>query len=193
MDQVQETPVEETEEVEGVTTENTEAVEETEVAEEAPKTDYAADFEAKNKQLFERAKKAEQEAKAAKARIEALEKANTKSLDVEDYLDINKAFAGLSDPEQAKLAEWHKQTARPLAELRESDDFKLWQIGHSQMVEKEKALKPSSTQPDQSAPRKLSEVLTDPKVPQAEKERLMKEHGLYKDPFEGTQTKVVMR
>lgn len=115
-------------------------------------------------------------------------------LDVNEIIAINASLEGLAPREKEKLAELHKLTRTPLSELRNSEDFLFWQQGYQSQVEKERALKPSSTQPELEKTRKLSEVLTDPKTPLAEKERLLREFGLYKDPSSAPpiQRKVLM-
>lgn len=132
------------------------------------------------RQLTARAKDAEAKEKALDAQLKA--QGQGKPLNVEDYIDISASLEGLDAREKAKLAEEHKLTGKPLSEIRKSEDFLLWQDAYQRKVEKEKALKPTSAQPEADRPRKLSEVLKDPKVSREEKEKLMKEFGLYKDP-----------
>lgn len=119
----------------------------------------------------------------------------SQTLDLNELIAINASMEGLSQREKERLAEEHKLTGRPLPEIRKSEDFLLWQQGYHSKVEKERALKPSSTQPEAQAERKLSDVLKDPRVPREEKEELMRQHGLYKDPASkppGLQRKVLM-
>lgn|SRR3990167_1218963 len=147
--------------------------------EEAPEK---SELEALNKQLFERAKKAEAEAKANKVRLEALQKTSTKSLDVEDYIDISTSLEGLDQKEKGYLAEQHKLSGKPLAEIRKSEDFLLWQTAYRQKVEKEKlTLKPSGTQPESDKPKTTAERLKEART-LAEKEAILIERGLYQPP-----------
>jgi hypothetical protein len=103
-------------------------------------------------------------------------------LDVNEIIAINASLEGLSPREKEKLAELHKLTRTPLNELRNSEDFLYWQQGYQSSVEKERALKPSSSQPETERARKLSEVILDPKTSPEEREKLLRDHGLYKDP-----------
>lgn len=107
---------------------------------------------------------------------------STTALDVNEIIAINASLEGLSQREKEKLAEEHKLTGRPLSEIRQSEDFLFWQQGFQAQVDKERALKPSSTQPQADRPRKLSEVLLDPNTSPSEREKLLVAHGLYKDP-----------
>ncbi len=106
----------------------------------------------------------------------------SKSLEVEDFIDISASLEGLDPREKSFLASQHKLTGQNLSEIRNSEDFQLWQTAYRSKVEKENALKPSSTQPETEKGRRLSEVLTDPNTSSEERERLLKEAGLYKDP-----------
>jgi len=110
------------------------------------------------------------------------EPVSAKSLEVEDFIDISASLEGLDQREKSYLAHQHKLTGQPLTEIRNNEDFQLWQSAYRSKVEKENALRPSSTQPDFPKVQSLKEVLTNPSTPLAEKERLMREHGLYKDP-----------
>lgn len=167
--------VEETTTVEGETTQNTTA---TETATEADTK--SAELEAKNRQMFERAKKAEAEAKALKVQNENLKSASTKSLDVEDYIDISASLEGLDQREKEKLAKEHKLTGRSLAEIRKDEDFLLWQNAYRAKAEKERlTLKPSGTQSESDRPKSLTEKLAGASI--IEKEKLLKEAGLYKE------------
>lgn len=140
-----------------------------------------SELEAKNRQLFERAKKAEDEAKALKLQHESLKKASTKSLDVEDYIDISASLEGLDQREKSYLAEQHKLTGKPLTEIRQNEDFQLWQSAYQAKVAKEKALKPSGTQEDSGKPLTVAERLART-TDMAEKEKILTEAGYYKSP-----------
>lgn len=167
--------VEETTTVESETTENTTATE------TAPEVDpRLAELEAKNKQMFERAKKAEAEAKALKLQQESTKDVSTKSLDVEDYIDISASLEGLDQREKEKLAKEHKLTGRSLTEIRKDEDFLLWQGAYRAKAEKERlTLKPSGTQSESDKPKSLTEKLATASM--ADKEKILKEAGLYKD------------
>lgn len=148
-----------------------------------------AELEARNKQLFERTKKAEAEAKAAKDELEKLRKSGvTKPLDVDEIIDINASLEGLDKREQEWLAQQHKLTGQPLSEIRKGEDFLLWQTGYKVKVEKERALKPSGAQPNEDRPKGLRERLSELnssknfKANLEEQEKLLKDAGLYKEP-----------
>ena len=163
--------VEETTPVEGETTQNT----------TEPTIDpKVTEVEEKNKQLFERAKKAEADAKVLKAQLDVAKSASTKSLDVEDYIDISASLEGLDQREKEKLAREHKLTGKPLSEIRKDEDFLLWQDSYRKKAEKEKlTLKPTGTQSESEKPRSLTEKLATASL--ADKEKILKEAGLYKE------------
>lgn len=148
-----------------------------------------ADLEAKNRQLFERAKKAEAEAKAKAAELEALKKTPS-SLDVEDYIDISASLEGLDHREKQYLAEQHKLTGKPLSELRKNEDFGLWQTAYRQKMEKEKGLTPTGTQPEVDQPKDFASTLKS--VSLQEKEEMLKKAGLYKDNAPPRQDRIVL-
>lgn len=142
-----------------------------------------------------KAEKAEGLAAELQAKVDKASGAPTKGLEVEDFIGISASLEGLDQREKEKLAELHKLTGTPLKELKTSEDFLLWQDGYKIKVEKERALKPTSTQTDTDKARKLSEVLLDPKTPPEEREKLLKQAGLYKDsgsPPPTAQRKVLM-
>lgn len=103
------------------------------------------------------------------------------TLDVEDYIGISASLEGLDQREKEYLAEQHKLSGRPLAELRKDENFGLWQSAYRAKVEKENnALAPSSTQSDSERPKSLTERLASASL--AEKEAILAEAGLYKSP-----------
>ena|SRR3990167_4780503 len=103
-----------------------------------------------------------------------------KSLDVEDYIDISASLEGLDQKEKTYLAEQHKLSGKSLKDIRNDENFLLWQGAYRQKVEKEKSLKPNSAQSESDKPRSLSEKLRG--VSLEEKEKLLTEAGLYKNP-----------
>jgi hypothetical protein len=121
-------------------------------------------------------------AKAAEAKARALEeqlKRKEAPLAVEDYIDISTSLDGLDAREKAFLAEQHKQSGKPLSEIRTGEDFQLWQSAYRTKLEKENALKPNATQASENQPRSLVERLQDASL--AEKEEILKSVGLYKE------------
>jgi len=134
------------------------------------------------RQLTARATKAEAEKKALEARLNKLTQSGTdKSLDVSEYIDISANLDGLDQREKEKLAKEHKLTGSALKEIRESEDFKLWQSAYRDKVEKEKSLKPSGTQSETSKVKSFMDRLSEAKT-LAEKEKLLTEQGLWKPP-----------
>lgn len=113
---------------------------------------------------------------------------STKSLEVDDFINISASLEGLNQAEKSYLAEQHKLTGKPLSEIRNSENFLLWQSGYHAKVEKERALKPNSAQPDGDAPRTLSGEIsrlnngTNFKANLEQQEKLLQEAGLYKAP-----------
>lgn len=103
-----------------------------------------------------------------------------KPLEVEDFINISASLEGLDQREKEYLAEQHKLTGRPLSEIKNGEDFLLWQGGYKTKVEKERALKPSGTQPEGDKPVSFLEKLKNANP--AEKEKLLSGAGLYKAP-----------
>lgn len=151
----------------------TETVEETVEVKEEVKVDPNVEA---LRQVTARAKRAEAEKKALEAQL----KASKNTLDVEDYIDISASLEGLDQREKEKLAQEHKLTGKSLKEIRESEDFQLWDSAYRQKVEKEKLLKPSGTQAESDKPQSLAERLAS--ASQADKEKILSEAGLYKSP-----------
>lgn len=151
------------------------------VIEEEAKTDK---FEELYKNQKIRAEKAETERKALEEKLNAAIKSDGKAkegLDIEDYIDISASLEGLDKREKEYLAREHKLTNTPLPEIRESEDYKLWQSAYQAKVEKEeKTLKPNGTQSDSERPQSLTDQLTGASL--ADKEKMLKDAGYYKSP-----------
>lgn len=130
------------------------------------------------RQLTARAREAENKAKALEAKLGTQ---GTAPLAVEDFIDISTSLEGLDVREKARLAEEHKNTGKSLKEIRESEDYQLWQSAYRAKQEKENALKPSSAQPLEDGPKSFAQKLRDA-VSLEEKEAILRENGLYKDP-----------
>lgn len=103
------------------------------------------------------------------------------ALNVEDYIDISASLEGLDQMEKSYLAEQHKLTGKPLSELRQDENFGIWQSGYTLKKEKELSLKPSGTQSVADRPMSFTERLNNTQSV-AEKEKLLSEAGLYKSP-----------
>lgn len=110
-------------------------------------------------------------------------------LNVEDYIDISASLEGLDQREKEFLATQHKLTGRPLKEIRNDEDFTLWQGAYRSKVEKEKGLKPNGTQPEGDKPKTLGERLASASL--AEKEKILAEAGLYKTPRPRSDRKII--
>lgn len=104
-----------------------------------------------------------------------------KALDVEDYIDISASLEGLDAREKQYLAQQHKNTGKPLSEIRKDEDFGLWQTAYRAKVEKElQTLKPSGAQSESERPKTLEQQLAGATV--AEKEEILTKIGMYKSP-----------
>lgn len=125
--------------------------------------------------------------KAEQERI-ALEKAlndNSKNvgkaaLDVEDYIDISASLEGLDQREKEYLAQQHKLTNLPLKDIRNNEDFQLWQGAYRQKVEKERALTPTNNTSLENVPMSFEQKLENAGT-MGEKETLLREAGLLKE------------
>lgn len=124
--------------------------------------------------------------KAEADRVEAERKlkeagggAGNTGIDVNQFLDMSASLEGLDQAEKEYLANQHKLTGKPISELRQSDTFSFWQVGHKQKVEKDKALNPSSTQVVVDEKKSVDEILANATL--EEKEKFLKDNGLYTD------------
>lgn len=106
--------------------------------------------------------------------------ASTKSLEIDDFINISASLEGMDQREKEYLAEQHKLTGRPLNEIKQDENFQLWQTAYKQKVEKERALKPSSTQTVSDKPMSLGDKLKGATL--EEQEILLSEAGLYSSP-----------
>lgn len=132
---------------------------------------------------YSRFKEVNDELAALKKRPES-----TKSLEVDDYINISASLEGLDRKEQEFLAEQHKLTGRPLSELRKGENFLLWQQGYKSKVDKERALKPTGSSDEEERPSTISAKLREAsglknwRAELEEKEKLLEQAGLYKAP-----------
>lgn len=177
MNEFETTPTLDTLDSELEPTVETPAVEETpEPVAEDPKLTTALIQKEKFREKFE---KAEAERKALEAKLNEQVSRGTVPLAVEDYIDISTSLDGLDAREKAKLAEDHKLSGKPLKDIREGEDYQLWQSAYRAKIEKENSLKPSATQPLEDGPRSLKDRLANATL--AEKEEILREQGMYKD------------
>lgn len=128
------------------------------------------------RQLTARAKASEDEVKALKAQMGT---PSSTPLAVEDYIDISTSLEGLDAREKAFLAEQHKQSGKTLSEIRQGEDFQLWQTAYRLKQEKENALKPSAVQAVEEGPKSINDRLRTASL--EEKEAILREAGLYKE------------
>lgn len=128
-----------------------------------------------------RAEKAESDRKTLEAKLSKLSETGEKpTLDVEDYIDISASLEGLDQREKEYLSQQHKQTGKPLKEIRKNEDFVFWQTAYRQKVEKDKTLAPSNSQGETDKPRTLVERLANASM--EEKEKILEEVGLFHSP-----------
>lgn len=120
--------------------------------------------------------------KELEAKLNQLNKQGTKpALDVEDYIDISTSLEGLDQREKERLAREHKLTGKPLKEIRQDEDFVLWQKAYRDKVEKERqTLTPNSTQTEAPPPKTFVEKLREAKSVD-EKAQLLREQGYLSD------------
>lgn len=130
----------------------------------------------------EKYEKAEAERKALEERLNKANKAPTEGaspvLDVDDYIDISTSLDGLDARQKAYLAEQHKMSGKPMKDIRASEDFQLWNEAYTARLEKEAALKPSSTQEQEDVKKSFTDRLKGATL--AEKEAMLAEAGLLK-------------
>lgn len=124
--------------------------------------------------------KAKLEAELARLKNQPVKEVN-KALDVEDYINISSSLDGLDAREKEYLAEQHKLSGKSLSDIRNGEDFTLWQSAYRAKVEKErKALEPSTAQSDADRPKTLSEKMKTASL--SEQEEMLRKAGLYKSP-----------
>lgn len=163
------------------------APESTEEKAPAPEAESAESKElqsalAQKEHFRQKAEKAEKERKALEAQLnKRVQNGTQPALDVEDYIDINTALSGLDTVEQAYLAKMHKLTGEAMKDIRESEDFQLWNSAYRAKLEKEAALKPTNTQVLEEQPGSLAQQLAKASTI-AEREKILREHDLWRDP-----------
>ena len=155
---------------------------ETTVEEETPVVEVPSSNELttaliQKEKFREKLERSEAERKALEEKLNASVKGSP--LDVSDYIDISTSLSGLDPREQARLAEEHKNTGKSLKDIRESEDYQLWQTAYRMKQEKENALRPNATQSVEDAPMSLAQKLKNATV--AEKEEILKAQGMYKE------------
>lgn len=154
----------------------------TEQSESAPESnDDIKSALAQKKHFREKFEKAEAERKALEEQLQKLQKrAEGKGLDVEDYIDISSSLDGLDTRQKAFLAEQHRLSGKPLKDIRQSEDFQLWNEAYSARLQKEAALRPNSTQEVEEVNKPFTAQLKNASL--AEKEKMLAEAGLWRAP-----------
>ena len=154
---------------------------------EQPKVEHTD----KERRLYERAKKAETEARERAKELEEFKKNYSKNSfeDVDAILEVQRATMGLDQKEVGELKVRANALGVPLSEARENEDFKLWQMSYQDKVAKEKAPVPSTTQPGEGRPRTEAEILDENRgtfedfiSESPEKTKVLEKSGLWKDP-----------
>jgi hypothetical protein len=112
---------------------------------------------------------------------------NTKALEVDDFINISASLEGLDQAQKEYLAEQHRLTGKPLGEIRNSENFSLWNSGYQNKVEREKALKPNGTQGEADKPKSLVDKLNELgaggiRNNLGEMEKELEKRGLYRSP-----------
>lgn len=176
MDKEQDVTDSSTEEVVEETEEVSQETEEPEETESAPEEPESKEPKAEKTVPYDRFKKVNTELAKLKAQPAKVKT----SLDVEDYIDISASLEGLDQKQKEYLAREHKLTGLPLSEIRNSEDFLLWNSGYQSKVEKEKALKPSGTQPESERKKSPLEQITSAKGLK-DQEEMLRKYGLYKE------------
>jgi hypothetical protein len=108
-----------------------------------------AEMDSKNKQLYARLKKQEEQMEAVR---------QSKGLNVEAVAEFNIATNGLSADEVKKLVEESKVRNKPLSEIRKSEDFDYWLKGHREKVAKETVPPPSTKQGGEGRQKPIGEM-----------------------------------
>lgn len=131
---------------------------------------------AQKEHFREKAAKAEAERLALEAKLNELTKAQRpQGLNVEDYIDISSSLEGLDAREKEYVASQHKMSGKPIKDIRNSEDFSFWRSSYQQKLEKERTLKPSTTQPVVDQEITLEQALAEARSDD-EREKLLKEH-----------------
>lgn len=135
---------------------------------------------AQKEHFREKFEKAEAERKALEAKLNKVAKEGpSPALDVDDYIDISTSLDGLDARQKAYLAEQHKLSGRPMKDIRESEDFQLWNEAYTLRQQKEAALKPNTTQEQEEVAKPFAERLKGASF--EEKQKMLMEMGLYKE------------
>ena len=174
------TTIEETEENLGETTPAEETQEETNVEKETPKEETTESYTDREKRYYARMKESDEIAKKAKADLvkakEEVAKAKLPISDIDAILEVQSSTRDLDTEEVAELKLRASSLGISLSEARKNPNYNIWQKGHREMVEKEKALAPNTNQGEVDTKLSLEEEFKTAKT-QEEKEKLLNKYG----------------
>jgi hypothetical protein len=172
MEDNQQNPVEES---------TVEEIQETTPQEETETPEKKQEHTEAEKRLYARAKSAEEIAQKAKSEADALKKELAKAKlpisDVDAILEVQSATAGFDSDEVAELRLRAGALGTSLSKAREDKNFQLWQRGHREEIEKNKALSPNTNQDEIEKPKTLEEKLQ-AATTQDEKGKILDEYGI---------------
>jgi len=140
--------------------------------------EYVKEIESKNRQLWERTKKAEAGYKELESRLDEFEKrvqltpSGASDTEVDKILEIKSATEGLDAKQIGYLRTLSKAKSISLTDARQDEDFGLWNGAYKQKVEKENIPLPSTTQGN------AQENKTYKDLPIEEKRKIWEEMGL---------------
>jgi hypothetical protein len=156
-EETQENPTEEPVEEEP---QEEETPEETPTEETAPPKQEAErpKYTDREKRYYARMKLAEEEAKKAK---EALSQTKAPIPEIDAILEVQSATKDLTPDEVAELKLRAAAEGISLTEARKAPNYLLWQTAYREKVEKEKAAKPSTLQPEVEKPKTFVDELKD--------------------------------
>lgn len=133
------------------------------------------------KRLYARAKEAEERAQKATSEAKKLQqelaKAKLPISDVDAILEVQSATSGFDTDEVAELRLRAGALGTSLSKAREDKNFQLWQRGHREEVNKNKALSPNTNQDEVEKPKTLENMLANANT-LAEKEEILTKFGI---------------
>lgn len=152
------------------------------VATDANKSKELESALAQKAHFREKLERSEQERKELEDRLNKMVSGGAKpTLEVEDFIDISASLEGLDGREKERLAREHKLTGRPLKEIRKDEDFVLWQKAYRDKKEKEElTLRPTGAQASEPKKKSFSESVREASL--SDKEKMLIEKGLYRNP-----------
>jgi len=168
-----------------------ENLEEIKVEKETPKEKPKESYTDREKRYYARMKESEEIAKTAKAELtkakEEVAKAKLPISDIDAILEVNRSTNGLDPEEITELRLRATALGTSLSEARNDKNYQLWQKSYREAVEKEKALNPSTRQPEVQKEKPLEEKFEEmkggnPFAVTPEMEQLAEKEGLWISP-----------